>query len=203
MKSFIDAVNEYQRILTEDSANNFFVNARDYSHLRPLHGQVLLRPLSTPEQTAGGLYLLGREGSTIGEVLRYGATNFRTHHYLAQWQVDANYDLKQFEGLVLLPKDQINFLISRDSGKAWPLNDRLFVEPLSAHVEHTSNITLLKQAYASRWGKGRIVAHGIDAHSDLRTGDVVLYRLDHFSEVRFDSKTYYIVRSAHVEATIE
>lgn len=163
------------------------------STLRPIGNRILVRRLPTPERSASGLYLLGRDEPTLGN----------WNGVIVQWsEPNTNYDLRRIsDDYLVLPRDWLNFVII--VGKAHPVNDRLFVEPLAGRFEHETNIIVLRDAIITRYARARVRAVGPKVDSDIHIGSVVLFSLAHINEVRFDNRVYFTLRSDQCIATIE
>lgn len=163
------------------------------STLRPIGNRILVRRLPTPERSASGLYLLGRDEPTLGN----------WNGVIVQWsEPNTNYDLRRIsDDYLVLPRDWLNFVIT--AGVAHPVNDRLFVEPLAGTFEHTTNIIVMHPSRVTRYARARVRAVGPKVNSDIYPGAVVLFSLTHISEVRFDQQTYFTLRSEQCIATIE
>lgn len=97
----------------------------DYSKLRPLGNRILVRRWALPEQSESGIYILGRDYPTMGDVLAVGNGPRRksgerrsidiTVGDIVQWHVGPNFDLTQLgPDLFLFNYNDLNFVGRRE-----------------------------------------------------------------------------------------
>lgn len=189
----------------------------DPTHFRPLGNRVLVRRYSLPEQSAGGLYVLGRDYPTMGKLLMAGRGDKMRELWSVierckldelQWEVKANYETRSIgPDLLILDFDDINLLVTTN-GRAMAVGDRALIEP----QPHDSNLLLSDRRYDSimalkpqyKWQLGLVHSTGwlID-EGDILSGDHIVFDRNFASQIQLGGRDYFVVRERHCELALE
>lgn len=184
---------------------------------RPLGSRILVKRFSLPEQSAGGIFVLGRDYPTIGRVIAVGSQAIfwpsQWNNVLVQWQIGSDFDTKLVgPDLLLLDYSDLNFKVS---SRTFALGDRLLVDrvpdgglldrqsPLEIRQHARSHFALGKVLSV---GPGTLLRSGHFVPNNASIGDTIIFNLFRVSETKLnglDGPTTLIVRDADALATVE
>jgi chaperonin GroES len=187
--------------------------------LFPLGARILVHRLPPPEQTRGGLYLLGREYPTIGKILELShgkkcrKTAQRIHLPEVVWciinvgdyimfhrdAIKQGYDLP--DNRVLLSREHCLASYRGESMKAFrPLGDRVLIKRID-ETKRVGSIHLPDQSVERPQygivvavGMGRFTDNGQYLPCDVSIGDKVLFGKFMGSEIKLDGEEHLLVR---------
>lgn len=172
----------------------------DPDKFRPLGRRVLVRRYSLPEQSAGGIYVLGRDYPTMGIV---AAT--RDHFWTdteIQWEIKADFDSRLVgDNLLLLDEDDIN--VRFISGQARAVNDRLLLRKI-APLNRYQGWLARAHEIMDQYSVGSIASCGWQIPIDeIHLRDRVIFDRSFASEIYLNNERHLIVRYEHCLAVVE
>lgn len=177
----------------------------DLSNLKPIGQRVLVRRYALPDQTPGGIYLLGRDYPTMGHIVATGG-EFPLSEAAGievQWTVGANFDLKpQIGDLLLLDYSDINFVIMPD-GKAHAFGDRLIVEKLRDWERRKTSIEVIRQSIVARYAVGRVLSKGKKLSNLCSVGDKIIFDPYLATQAELTGRHVYVIRDSDAIAQLE
>src|SRR5579864_349389 len=170
----------------------------DPNKFRPLGNRLLVKRYTLPEQSKGGIYVLGRDYPTLGTVIAIGKgdkvqAEFDNLHFFygtneVQWSIRPNFDTIGPD-LLCLDFDDINLIID-SSGKAHAVGDRILIQPFSRHHD---DFIIVKPEYLNRHQIGRVRSAGVEAKRYVSIDDQVLYDPSMVSEITLSDIDYHII----------
>ena len=187
--------------------------------LQALGARILIRRLPPPEQTRGGIYLLGREFPTIGRIVDIGAGKKSRKGFLRIHLPEIRWDVLHCDDFIMFHRDAIkqefvlendHIILSRehclasyegDSMKNFrPLGDRVLVRRTD-EVKQIGSIHLPDQS-VERPQRGIVVAVGMGRFTDngqylpcdVSVGDHVIFGKFMGSEIKLDGEEHLLVR---------
>jgi chaperonin GroES len=199
-------------------------------NISPLGARILVRRLETPDRTPGGLYLLGREYPTIGQVeeIGKGSRAKKGWHRIHLPEIyHGSLDLGDFvlfhrdairqdqtieflgRGLVILDKGQCLGSYRGIKMKTFrPLGDRVLIKPVNPELK-SGSIILPDQsverpqiAEVIAVGEGHYDNRGFLHDLDVKVGDKILYGKFMGSEVKLDGVDHLLILEEDIMAVI-